>query len=484
MDDAASAPALTASVVRDVILHHMDARAIGALASTSKEMESITRAERRFARLLETRFGSFGDAASGDSRTTRGMYVTVVSAIERLRDRLGKEGCVEAMRAATRAAHACEEFADARAAPDGYEYVDAEYEDVKWADAYEFENYEAYGARGDPGVRELAQTLASKYFNAEEYETAVMALMTFREILVKTRGFGCFSDPPKEADLVRSGMRFVLRAVPNEYGRAMLAPDGLFHRVLPNTWEEHCRAARETSSQARARFTLEEHAEWACDAHGGAHEICHVYAPLSVLLFTEPKAKLFPPCGVIGFGPYPHGGRPRADLQRKVLAGGEPTNVRAMDGTYSGFRYPCDIESVGFGFMSRETLRLDEDDVVRFRLQINIPTGYAVGDMTKDVAGPRANGQRQGCFKHVSRDERRISAFLEDGLGKMKMEGIVYETEHGFPRLVLRGRYDGNFYPGALVTFYGSISPTCVSGFCLRDDGALGVSDVFTFWPV
>jgi len=492
-DDASS---LNVHVLREAILPHMDARSIGAVASTSREHERATRDPERFSRLLATRFGSDGSRTSEEG--ARGAYVTLVSAIERLREigRDEKGGVAAAAAVLFERAHLFRDFVDMRRAPDGYEFVDVERENTIFEEYFGVPNHEAYGARGDPGARELAQTLASKYLSVPhaDFKTAVRLLMVYREIVVKSRGFGCFSNPPREANLTGSGIHFIMRPVrneyglalrvPNEYGLAIPSPDGLMWNVLPKSHEKHCEAARDVSSEELARFTLEDHAEWACEAFDGVHEICHVYPPLSVLLFTEPEAKLFPPSGIIGYGPYVHGGRPTADLERKVIVGDKPTDVRAMDGAYSGFRYPCNVSHVGVAIGFRETLLLNEDDVVRFRLQINIPTGYAVGQMSKGDAGPRAGTQREGLFKHFSRDKRRVSAFLEDGLGKMKMEGIIYETEHGFPRVVLRGRYENNFHPGALLTFYGSVSPTCVSGFCLRDDGAGLPTDVFTFWPI
>ena len=484
MTDDASA--LDPQLLRDAILPHMDARSIGAVASTSRELERATREPELFERLLATRFGSDGSLTRGSG--TREGYVTLVSAIERLREGQGAGGggVRSAAEVVFKRAHLFRDFVDMRRAPDGYEFVDVETENEMFEENFGVKNHEAYGARGDPGVRELAQTLASEYLSVPrgDFKTAVRLLMAYREILVKSQGFGCFSNPPREANLVGSGVRFIMRAVPHTHGLAIPSPDGLMWDLLPDSYEKHCEAAREVPTEERARFTLEEHAEWACEAFDGVHEICHVYPPLSVLLFTEPEEKLFPPCGIIGYGPYVHGGRPTADLERKVIVADKPTSVRAMDGAYSGFRYPCNISHVGVAIGFRDTLRLHKDDVVWFRLHINIPTGYAVGEMSKGIAGPRAGTQREGLFKHVSRDKRRVSAYLEDGLGQMKMEGIIYETEHGFPRVVLRGRYENNFHPGALLTFYGSVSPTCVSGFCLRDDGAGLPTDIFTFWPI
>lgn len=82
--------------------------------------------------------------------------------------------------------------------------------------------------------------------------------------------------------------------------------------------------------------------------------------------------------------------------------------------------------------------------------------------------------------------------YFEDGLGKVEFKGIVYVIDDfdvcdGFVfvcffRVVLRGRYVGNFWFGGRLLFCGFVFLIVVFGFVFKDFGEL--SEVFMMWVV
>ena len=238
-------------------------------------------------------------------------------------------------------------------------------------------------------------------------------------------------------------------------------------------------------------WTLARTAMWASNSYGMAHEVCHVI-PLLSAMFSSDGFHLCPPTR-IGCGPYPHGGRPTGDLERRALVSDAPTTANAMDGNYRGFRYAFDIPLLYSSRLRPTFPRHDPNDAVVFKLKLLIPPDYQPLVLTRDRA------YRGGWHTIVRatddddvdvRPSRTITAYLEDGLGKAELEGVVYVVDDSDardgsvpvcpPRVVLRGRYAGNPWPGSRLAFCGSISPTAVSGFVSKDFGP--PSEAFTMW--
>jgi hypothetical protein len=103
-----------------------------------------------------------------------------------------------------------------------------------------------------------------------------------------------------------------------------------------------------------------------------------------------------------------------------------------------------------------------------------MPSNYRIATLI-------AQSAQSSPYELADLDERSIVAYLEDGLGKAQMKGYVYEMYSGScPRIMLSGRYSGNLLPGSFLTFFGSISPTGISGFVTLDGG--NAEQVFTMW--
>ena len=238
-------------------------------------------------------------------------------------------------------------------------------------------------------------------------------------------------------------------------------------------------------------WTLARTAMWASNSYGMAHELCHVI-PLLSAMFTSDGFHLCPPTR-IGGGPYPHGGRPTGDLERRALVSDAPTTANAMDGNYRGFRYAFDVPRLYANTLHPTDPRYDPKDAVVFKLKLLIPPDYQPLVLTRDRAhrgGWHAVARASDDDDVDARSSRTITAHLEDGLGKAELKGIVYVIDDSDardgsvpvcpPRVVLRGRYAGNPWPGGRLLFCGSVSPTAVSGFVSKDFGE--PSEVFTMW--
>lgn len=238
-------------------------------------------------------------------------------------------------------------------------------------------------------------------------------------------------------------------------------------------------------------WTLARTAMWASNSYGMAHELCHVI-PLLSAMFTSDGFHLCPPTR-IGGGPYPHGGRPTGDLERRALVSDAPTTANAMDGNYRGFRYAFDVPRLYANTLHPTDPRYDPKDAVVFKLKLLIPPDYQPLVSTRDRAhrgGWHAVARASDDDDVDARSSRTITAHLEDGLGKAELKGIVYVIDDSDardgsvpvcpPRVVLRGRYAGNPWPGGRLLFCGSVSPTAVSGFVSKDFGE--PSEVFTMW--
>ena len=236
---------------------------------------------------------------------------------------------------------------------------------------------------------------------------------------------------------------------------------------------------------------LESRACHAACKYGMSAELCHWIAAISVAGYTTKSDGLYAP-GRLGFGPYAHGGRPTANIERKALASESLSTVHAMDGNWFGYRFKCNpsLMSRDLSEFSAESLALDEHEQVFFRLTIHVPPHYKPGELMHDVSIHRPSEAEENDtisharrYEYKSNDDRKIVARLEDGLGHATLAGIIYhDSAYGpdFPRILLHGHYHRNALQGSTMTFYGSASPTATSGYVAVDLDA--PSEIFTMW--
>ena len=182
------------------------------------------------------------------------------------------------------------------------------------------------------------------------------------------------------------------------------------------------------------RIFPEEFAAWSLKSYLNTPEACHVIAPLSLMLYSTPKDRLFP-ASRVGTGPFtmksPHGER---QTTRRLFLD-EPTTIRELDGGYVGFRYPCDIQRLVFGM--RDDLYLDSQGSVFFKLQLFVPPSCEPSSV-RSQATPTPTRTPTTAIGSIRRRTPPVTAILEDGLGEAKMRGIVFVTDDDALRFILR----------------------------------------------
>ena len=206
------------------------------------------------------------------------------------------------------------------------------------------------------GVRELVHALSDRRISWELHKqsTMVRAALLAREMIVKTRGFGIHDaeGDGRVARFVGGGLPFskiewMLVGPPTGRGPYILAFTSIISKLIegpgPHVYGME-RNPQDVRPIDREGFSPEEFATWSLKSYLNAPEACHVIAPLSLMLYSTPKDRLFP-ASRVGTGPFTIGSRPTGSARRRerlFLDG--PTTIRELDGGYVGFRYPCDIQ--------------------------------------------------------------------------------------------------------------------------------------------
>jgi hypothetical protein len=275
---------------------------------------------------------------------------------------------------------------------------------------------------------------------------------------------------------------------------------------------------------------LEDKALWAARKFGMSAEMCHWIVAMAIGAYELGEKgweDLYPPRR-LAHGPYACGGRPTANVNRRALAA-SPSTPHAIDGKWVGYRVYCHGSHMAHDLASNRNadvrLELDDEDMNEllgpvvvpkvfgtgkneqffFFITILVPPDYKPGLLKHDVSinplslpqeiltkqskeSPRYSEadkydvRRQ--YAYESRDDRKITAQCRDALGNADLSGIIYhDSAYGedFPRILLHGHYDKDHHlQGSTLTFFGSISPTGISGYFTVDDE--GPHELFTMW--
>ena len=491
---------LPAHVFADTVLRFLDWRSIRALSLCGRYGRDATTNDVAYGERVARRWGTFSKSVTFD----RPAYVRLVAATEELtKERDGdKEDAWK--RAAVDALLGVACAMERSVALDSYEfqwcYPGEEYLDE---DMNEFAECEAAGLcppmlrsycgeNADMGVRELVHALSDRRISWELHKqsTMVRAALLAREMIVKTRGFGIHDaeGDGRVARFVGGGLPFskiewMLVGPPKGRGPYILAFTSIISKLIegpgPHVYGME-RNPQDVRPIDREGFSPEEFATWSLKSYLNAPEACHVIAPLSLMLYSTPKDRLFP-ASRVGTGPFTIGSRPTGSARRRerlFLDG--PTTIRELDGGYVGFRYPCDIQRLVFGM--RDDLYLDSQGSVFFKLQLFVPPSCEPARVrNRGDANADANAD-DGASSSSSSEKKThaITAILEDGLGEAKMRGIVFVTDDDALRFILRGRYARNPHRGATLGMIASIGPTGISGLVTKDND--DASEVFTMW--
>ena len=167
-------------------------------------------------------------------------------------------------------------------------------------------------------------------------------------------------------------------------------------------------------------------------------------------------------------GPHPLGGRPNTNPDRMARMKVDASNMslvgrwKGVSMSHNGFRRTFDRHEDRLNDVFDSSPFVDfpcdpESDVV-FKLTL-VGKDPAPGTLRHSCdALPGANPE------YIDSGET-INGYYVDGLGSCAVRGVVFDTDSGHRRIILRGSYDRNHEFGCHICLVGSISPLGIAGF-------------------
>lgn len=173
-------------------------------------------------------------------------------------------------------------------------------------------------------------------------------------------------------------------------------------------------------------------------------------------------------------GPHPLGGRPNTNPDRMARMKVDASNMslvgrwKGVSMSHNGFRRTFDRHQNRLNGDVFDSPFVDfpcdpESDLV-FKLTL-VGKDPAPGTLRRmGVSEDLCYALPDAGVEYIDSGET-IQGFLVDGLGSCVVRGVVYDTDSGHRRIILRGSYDRNHEFGCHICLVGSISPLGIAGF-------------------
>lgn len=172
-------------------------------------------------------------------------------------------------------------------------------------------------------------------------------------------------------------------------------------------------------------------------------------------------------------GPHPLGGRPNTNPDRMARMKVDASNMslvgrwKGVSMSHNGFRRTYDRHQ------NRLFVDAFDSPFVDFPCDPESDLVFKLTLVGKDPAPGTLRRMRvsvDSCYAHDEGVEyidsgETINGFFVDGLGSCGVRGVVYDTDSGHRRIILRGSYDRNHEFGCHICLVGSISPLGIAGF-------------------
>ena len=173
-------------------------------------------------------------------------------------------------------------------------------------------------------------------------------------------------------------------------------------------------------------------------------------------------------------GPHPLGGRPNTNPDRMARMKVDPSHMslvgrwKGVSMSHKGFRRTFDRHQNRLSGDAFDSPFVDfpcdpESDLV-FKLTL-VGKDPAPGTLQRMVVSEELSYARTDASVEYTDSGETINGYYVDGLGSCIVRGVVFDTDSGHRRIILRGTYDRNHEFGCHICLVGSISPLGIAGF-------------------